>query len=323
MRDDDRGRNGRIGLARGVSASIIPGLKRAAGTPGLAIWRRLSSRYHELARGHIVASQLATARDRLLPNAIILGAQKGGTTTLFDLLARHPLVLTSCTKEVHFFDLHQARGINWYRAHFPLARQRDKLASRGLDPVVLEASPYYLFHPAVPGRLAQALPHARLIVLLRDPVARAWSHYWHERTRGYEWRSPEAAFKREPRRLAGEEERLLADPAYRSHVHRHFSYLGRSRYAAQLERWLALFAQEQILVLRSEDLFSSPATTVAQVLRFLGLPQAPELVRRRCAGALNVGCYCALPRALGERLRAQFEPANAALQTLLGLDFSW
>jgi hypothetical protein len=160
-------------------------------------------------------------------------------------------------------------------------------------------------------------------VLLRDPVARAWSHYWHERTRGYEWRSPEAAFEREPLRLAGEEERLLADPAYRSHAHRHFSYLGRGRYAAQLERWFAHFPQEQVLVLRSEDLFSSTAGTVTRVLRFLGLSHAPELSPERCNGALNVGRYGPLPSALHERLRAQLEPANAALQILLGPAFSW
>jgi hypothetical protein len=167
------------------------------------------------------------------------------------------------------------------------------------------------------------LPRARLIVLLRDPVARAWSHYWHERTRGYEWRSPGAALEREPMRLAGEEERLLADQRYRSHAHRHFSYLGRSRYAAQLERWFAHFPREQVLVVRSEDLFSSPATIVTTVLRFLGLAPSAELNPQQCAGALNVGNYRPLPRALEEHLRTQLEPANAGLRRLLGPAFSW
>jgi hypothetical protein len=271
----------------------------------------------------MIASRLATAGDRLLPNAVILGAQKAGTTTLFDLLARHPFVLTSCIKEVHFFDLQQARGLDWYRAHFPLARQAENLGSPGLHPVVLEASPYYLFHPAVPARLTRVLPHARLIVLLRDPVARAWSHYWHERTRGYEWRSPEAALARESLRLAGEEERLLADQKYQSHAHRHFSYVGRSRYAAQLERWFAHFPREQVLVLRSEDLFSCPATIVTKVLRFLGLAPPAEPDPQQWAGALNVGHYQPLPRALRKHLGTQLEPASEALRTLLGPAFSW
>src|SRR5262245_24800191 len=127
-----------------MSRETGPGLKRVMGTLGLVPWRRLSSSYRSMASGRIVTSQVATAKDRLLPNAIILGAQKAGTTTLFNLLADHPLVLTSCTKEVHFFDLNQARGLDWYRAHFPLVGRFKELASGGLHPVILEASPYYL-----------------------------------------------------------------------------------------------------------------------------------------------------------------------------------
>jgi hypothetical protein len=289
----------------------------------LAICRRVSSWRRDLATARVVADRLATASDRLLPNAIILGAQKAGTSTLFDLLARHPLILTSFIKEVHFFDLQQARDINWYRAHFPLICQGEKLAPASLQPIVLEASPYYLFHPAVPNRMAQTLPEARLIVLLRDPVARAWSHYWHERTRGYEWLSPKTAFERELDRLAGEEERLLAEPNYRSHAHRHFSYLGRSRYAAQLERWFAHFPPEQVLVLRSEDLFASTTPIVAQILRFLGLPHATEPVPPLRDSARNIGHYGLLPGPLKEWLQIQLEPSNAALQTLFGPAFAW
>lgn len=306
-----------------MSDVLQDALKRSVGLLGLAAWRRLSGRRREMATARAVAGRLTTATRRILPDTIILGAQKAGTTTLFTLLAHHPLVLTSCTKEVHFFDLQQDRGIDWYRAHFPLMREAEELVSAGTRPAILEASPYYLFHPAVPDRLARILPNARLIVLLRDPVARAWSHYWHERTRGYEWRSPEVAFEREPLRLAGEEERLLADAGYRSHAHRHFSYLGRSCYADQLQRWLARFPREQILVIRSEDLFASPAATVARTLRFLGLPQAPELDLTRRAGACNGGHYRPLPRALGKRLQVQLRPANAALRTLLSPAFSW
>jgi hypothetical protein len=298
-------------------------LKRAAGLPGLAAWRRLSSRRRDVATERVVAGRLATANDRLLPNAVILGAQKAGTTMLFGLLARHPFVLTSCTKEVHFFDLQPDRAIEWYRAHFPMVHQAEELASAGIGPTVLEASPYYLFHPAVPNRLAQVVPAVRFIVLLRNPVIRAWSHYWHERARGYEWRSPEAAFEREPDRLAGEEERLLTEPNYRSHAHRHFSYLGRSRYAAQLERWFAHFPRERFLVLRSEDFFASPDEIFAQTLRFLGLPNEPELYPKPSAGAHNVGNYRPLPRTLQERLEAQLESSDAALQRLLGQAFSW
>jgi Sulfotransferase domain len=306
-----------------MTATVRQVLKRVVGLLGLAAWRRVSSWRRDMATARVVTGRLATANDRLLPNAIILGAQKAGTTTLFALLARHPYVLTSCTKEVHFFDLQPDRGIEWYRAHFPLVHQAEQLASAGIWPAVLEASPYYLFHPAVPNRLAKVTPRIRFIVLLRNPVMRAWSHYWHERARGYEWRSPEAAFQRERDRLAGEEERLLTEPNYRSHAHRHFSYFGRSCYAAQLERWFALFPREYFLVLRSEDFFASPDTTLRRTLRFLGLPNEPELYPLPSTAARNVGNSRPFPKALHDQLEALLEPSNAALQRLLGPAFSW
>jgi len=271
----------------------------------------------------LVAGRRAAAATRLLPNAIILGAQKAGTTALFALLSRHPMVLTSCIKEVHYFDLQYDRGLDWYRAHFPPVREAEELASGHKWPVVLEASPYYLFHPAVPRRLAQVIPDARFIVLLRNPIARAWSHYWHERTRGYEWRSWDAAFRSEAQRLRGEEERLLAEPRYRSHAHRHFSYIARSRYAIQLERWFERFPRPQFLVLRSEDLFASPAATLSLTLRFLELSDEDNLQAEPPSGARNSGEYPPPPEALLGLLEAHLEESNAALQALLGGAFSW
>jgi Sulfotransferase domain len=299
------------------------GAKRTVGLPGLAAGRRVSEWRRSLATAQLVARRSATATSRLLPNVMILGAQKAGTTMLFALLARHPMVLTSCIKEVHYFDLHYGKGIDWYRAHFPLSREVEEPAAQSRSSVVLEASPYYLFHPAVPSRVAQAIPNARFIVLLRDPVARAWSHYWHERTRGYEWRLADAAFQCEAERLRGQEQRLLAEPSYRSHAHRHFSYLARSRYANQLERWFAQFRRSQFLVLRSEDLFASPADTVSLVLRFLMLPDDVDLPRESHLAAHSAGAYPPIPNPLLRRLTGELEDSNAALQTLLGSAFSW
>jgi hypothetical protein len=288
----------------------------------MAAWRRVSAWRRTLATAQLVAGRRGAAKNRLLPNAIILGAQKAGTTALFALLSRHSMVLTSCIKEVHYFDLHYDKGLDWYRAHFPLVREAEEVASGNTLPAVLEASPYYLFHPAVPTRIAQLIPSTRFIVLLRDPVARAWSHYWHERTRGYEWLSADVAFRSEAQRLGGEEERLLAEPRYRSHAHRHFSYLARSRYANQLERWFGLFPCPQFLVLRSEDLFASPATTLSLTLRFLELPDEADLQSAPPPGARNSGEYPPLPEALLGHLEVQLAESNAALRTLLDSTFS-
>jgi hypothetical protein len=305
-----------------MTAAILPSVKSVVGRTGLAGWRQLSNIRRRAAKARIVRCRLASAERCLLPNTIILGAQKAGTTTLFDCLARQPGVLTSCIKEVHFFDLGVSRRIDWYRAHFPLEKEAMALREQGLEPIVLEASPYYLFHPAVPQRVASILPDARFIVLLREPVARAWSHYWHERTRGYEWRSPEVAFVREEERVKGEAERLLANPHYYSYRHRHFSYLGRSRYAEQLRRWFEWLPREQFLILKAEDVFGTASRGMHRVREFLGLP-AESIDGAASSNPRNVGSYVEMPSRLREMVASRLEQPNAELRALLGLEFAW
>ena len=154
------------------------------------------------------------------PDFLILGAQKAGTTSLLDWLGAHPRIAPPDRKEVHWFTNHWGRPAAWYRSHFP---------RRPAGVLSAEATPYYLFHPAVPERVARALPDVRCIVLLRDPAARTISHHNHERALGFEDLELEAALAAERRRLAGAHERLAADPRARSFAHQHHSYLARSR----------------------------------------------------------------------------------------------
>ena len=115
------------------------------------------------------------------------------------------------------------------------------------------------------------LPRTKLIVLLREPVARAWSHYNHSFRKGDETLAFEEALAREPERLRGEEERLVRDDAYFSKPHRHLSYLARGIYAVQLERWFQSFERDRFLVLKSEDFFARPRDAVLRATGFLGL----------------------------------------------------
>ena len=281
-----------------------------------AVVRRVRPRY-----------RVTTSRLRVLPDFVILGAQRAGTTSLFDYLERHPDIVgpagwdpsVSWRKELHFFTDRFDQGPDWYRASFPLLVERRVARLHGGDIVAGEATPYYLFHPAVPKRMAATIPEARLIVLLRNPVERAYSHYQHSRRLNVEPLSFEQALDAEDERLAGEEERLASDPDYSSQAHRHFSYLSRGRYADQLERWLAYFPRERILILRSEDLFVEPATCYAERLGFLGVRSwAPtELVVR------NRATYAPIDAALRARLEDHFAEPNARLTRLLGDGFGW
>lgn len=261
----------------------------------------------------------ATSRFRVVPDYIIIGGQRCGTTALNRYLWEHPSVIPAMYKEVHFFDLEYGRGLPWYLGHFPTARYRSHVASRaGGIAITGEATPYYLFHPLVPERIAATLPHVRLIVLLRDPVRRAISHYHHERKLGIETLGLTEALGAEDERLAGEEARIVEDPGYASFAHQHFSYKARGRYAPQLSRWLARFPAERLLIIDAHALFGDPAREFARVTSFLGLPAVP----RGSFGSHNALRYGGEPEASAQ-LREYFRPHNQELYELLGTDLGW
>jgi hypothetical protein len=261
----------------------------------------------------------------MLPSFLIIGAQRGGTTSLLDALRRHPDVtgptagedFVRLRKEVHFFDQRFENGIDWYRSFFPLEARRRLARLRGRDLVAGESSPYYLFHPEVPARVAETLPDVKLIAMLRNPVERAYSHYQHKKRLGREKHSFAEALAAEDRRLAGEDALILTDHRYRRH-HFHRAYFRRGLYAEQLERWLAHFPREQLLVIRSEDYFERPEATYAEVLELIGARPWHGDFRHR-----NKASYAAIDPALRAELEDRFAEPNRRLAELLGPEFTW
>jgi hypothetical protein len=255
-----------------------------------------------------------TGQLRGLPSVLIVGAQKAGTTSLFNYMVQHPDVLAPMSKEIHYFDLNYAKGIGWYRARFPYSyRLRN-------GSVTLDASPYYLFHPLVPERAARQLPQVKLIALLRNPIDRAYSHYQHEVRGGRESLSFAEAIRREPERLAGEEQRLRSDPGYYSYNHHRYSYALRGRYLEQLRRWVACYSREQLLVLQSEWLFQEPAAASKAVYEFLGLsPHLLDGYKPYFQGDYKRE----IPAEVRILLAAYFEPHNRELYQWLGQEYDW
>ncbi|HEX2638591.1 MAG TPA: sulfotransferase [Gemmatimonadales bacterium] len=265
--------------------------------------RRLRADYREL-----------TGPLRGLPSLLILGAQRSGSTSLFNYLVQHPDVLPPLGKEIHYFDLHYQRGLNWYRGRFPYAHRL-----RG-GTLTLDASPYYLLHPLAPERAARLLPGAKLVALLRNPVERALSHYQHEVRGGRESLPFERAIEQEAERLSGEEERLRSDPTYYSFNHHRYSYVRRGRYLEQLRRWVEHFPRSQLLVLQSERLFADPVGVTATVHEFLGVrPHRLEHYKPFLHGAYDR----AMPAGVRTRLVEYFEPHNRELYDWLGKEFDW
>ena len=264
----------------------------------------------KVARNAVWAFGRATARWRPLPGFLVIGAQKAGTTALYAYLRWHPGITGPSWKEVSFFDRHWWRGEAWYRGQFPL---------RAGERLVGEASPSYLFHPLAPERARRLVPGVKLVALLRDPVDRAYSQYQHEVALGREPLSFEDALAAEDDRLRGEVGRLVADPRAFSRAWWDHSYASRGRYAEQLERWLAVFPREQLLVVRTEDLGQRPAETYATILSFLGtephdLPEYPRVFDRD---------YEPMRPETRAALAATFVEPNRRLEALLGRKLGW
>jgi hypothetical protein len=260
-------------------------------------------------------------RGHLLPEFVILGAAKAGTTSLYGWLSRHPFVAPASQKEVHFFDYNYYRGEDWYRKHFPLESEQRAFSSEHGRPFLTgEASPSYISHYWAPRRLAKLLPSAKLIVMLRNPVDRAYSQYQMSRREGEEeLDSFAAAIEIEDRRLELERSRAQRSPHYNSWPIGCWSYLMRSRYAEQLERWLAVFPRSLFHFLTLEDLANDPQRTLDGVHRFLDLPDhGYENLR-----PLHTATYESIAPEVRARLTDYFRPHNERLYELIGKDLGW
>jgi hypothetical protein len=263
--------------------------------------------------------RLRSAEKRSLPDFLVIGAMKCGSTSIYDSVKLHPQIIPAYKKAAHYFDLNYTRGEAWYRAHFPLGSEISDGEKKHGTVLSGESSPYYIFHPLAAARAAQLVPEARLIALLRNPTSRAYSHYQHMLRTGRETLSFEDALDQEPERLSGEEQKIIADPNYPMAAHRNFSYMGRGMYADQLQRWFNVFAREQFLILRSEDFFKNPAQACQDIYRFLGLVEwDPGFYDNS-----NPGKYPPINPDTRRRLEAFFRPHNQRLYEMLGIDFGW
>ena len=260
-------------------------------------------------RAHVELFQLMSERHAAggletgaLPDFVVIGAAKSGTTFFYHLLSRHPHVQPAVVKEPHYFNRLFEEGTEWYRGCFPKPRWED-----GRMTITGEASPGYIWHPLAPERMAEVIPQARLIALLRNPVDRAYSDYHQRKKNG----------------RAAQTFEQVAQAAFKDPLHPAPSELAMSIYVDHLLHWSKFFPKEQILVLKSEDLFERPVETLKLALDFLSLPdwepEASELGDRRNAGKYGQG----MDPAIRQRLEEYFEPHNKRLYDYLGVDFGW
>lgn len=267
-----------------------------------------------------------TSSKRMLPQLIIAGAPKCGTTALYRYLLSHPQVLAPSppTYEIGYFSEQYKRELGWYRAWFPLrmtASWRSKLAG-GRAIITCEHTPFYVMHPLVAARIAATLPNVKVVILLRNPVDRAFSHYQHEFRSGQETLSFRDAVAMEGQRTAGEVERLQSELDYRSAEYARHAYLDQGEYLPKVERFFKHLDRRNIMIIQSERLFLRAQEVFDEVIEFLRLdPFTLSNVK-----PVNAGAYSPLGQAdpeLAHRLRDHFRPHNESLYSFLGTDFGW
>lgn len=261
----------------------------------------------------------ANAKDNVTPDFYIIGSMKSGTTALYMHLEDHPDIYPATRKEVHYFNTQRDLGERFFRSHFPPASKLEARNNSWGRQIVGEATPDYIFHPAAPAMCREITPDAKLILLMRNPIDRAYSHWKQGHRFGFETATFEDAIALEEERMAGAEERLLSDPHYYSYAHQLYSYLSRGYYARQISTWLKHFPKDQFLFLKAEDMFEDGTGVFRQVTDFLGVedwtPEDFSLKFKGLEGDIS-------PQAR-RKLAEHFAPHNEALATLLGRDFGW
>ena len=274
----------------------------------------------KLARAIISPYSLLTSSLRAMPDFIIIGAAKCGTTSLYNYLIKHPNIKSAFQKEPSFFNKHFDKGISFYKSQFPFY---------GQDFITGEASPGYFSYPPAPQRIAKLLPSVKLIVLLRNPTDRVYSLYHHKLKYlgdkdSYSFKE---AISKEPERLDKELERIINCQNYFNSKnyyqlykkYYHHAYLQSCVYIKFIKQWLNIFPREQLLVLKSEDLYNDPVNTYEQTLQFLNLPEHDLQGYKKH----NSNYYPKMNTATRSYLIEYFQPYNKILSEYLKIDFDW
>lgn len=273
-----------------------------------------------LGRSGYVALGSRTAQGRVAPNFLLIGGQRCGTTSLFRALMQHRCVVRpSFHKGVNYFDINYQRGAGWYAGHFPRKRAASRRVPRGMQPVVFEASGYYMFHPLALERAVRDIPNVKLVAMLRDPVERAFSAWKHESARGFETESFMTALQCEDERLAGERERIIAEPGYYSFAHRHHAYRRRGEYLSLLRPLTELVPRSQLHIMYSEEFFADPDREFRELAEFLEIPPQDGMEFER----FNARPSASMPADARKYLYAHFRPFRGPLEQFVGRAAPW
>ena len=257
-----------------------------------------------------------TSTWRVLPDFIIIGTVRSGSTSLYYNICSHPSILPASYDEIGFFDSNYHLGMNWYRSMFPLKSDMERIRSETKYALTGEDTPFYFWKIDAANRIRKILPKIKLITILRNPVQRAYSNYYLGVREGTEKLTFEEAVRKELDTLP--ENKILAENIFKfCNVRR--SYIAKSLYVYQMKIWFERFSKNRLFVISTEEMSKSPAHTMNQAYEFLGLPKYENTFfeKRKKASYEKMGDN------IRKELEEFFKPHNEELFKLIGKSFDW
>jgi len=257
---------------------------------------------------------------RVMPDFLIIGVSKGGTTSLYNYLIKNPCIAPALGKEVSFFDDNFSKGVLWYKTNFPTLITKYQIKKNHQYFLTGEAADY-LYHPLAPKRINELIPEVKMIALLRNPIDRAFSHYWQSVRKGREMESFQEVIERQlSDESAFQKDSYLFETLNDLKINPLNAYLSAGIYVDRIKRFYDIFNKEQILIIKSEDLFVNPETTVNVVTNFLNIP------KWNLTNYPKYNYYEDQPQLdseIRQRLSEYYKPHNERLYSLLGISFDW
>lgn len=266
--------------------------------------------YYLLYKRHIYG---LTSPLRVLPDFLVIGVVRGGTTSLYDNLSKHPCIFPSAYDELGFFDSNFELGLNWYKSLFPSILRKKISQMKRRCFMTYDVTPQYIYNHDAVKRIADLIPNIKIIALLRNPVDRAYSNYHLGVRGGTEKLTFEDAITAEIKELTDTDSISIKD------YNKPRSYVAKGLYANQIKIWFELFARKQILLLSSEDFSEQPNKIMNEIFQFLDLPQYNMINFIKT----NTAKYPPMKEETRKSLLDYFRPHNEQLYEIIGKRFDW
>ena len=253
---------------------------------------------------------------RVLPDLIVIGVVRSGTTSLYHYLSQHPSIVKSTYDELGYFDSNYKLGLNWYKSFFPSIFEKKKVIQKNKKFMTYDVTPFYIYHEKAPQRIHQILPNSKLIVILRNPIDRSYSNYC--------MGDPREKRKKKTFEEVIVDEKKILNKINKNNVDEYYNFvhtsmLARGFYAEQLENWYKIFSKDQILIIKSEEFATETNKIMNNIFDFLGLSHydIPDNSKK------NKLHYEVMKKETRIDLIEFFRPYNEKLYSLIGRNFNW